>query len=48
MASFDQELTIAPVPSRPGRWSEHAKLYQQVKQTGLLDRRAATTPPGLA
>ncbi len=39
MASFDQELTIAPVPSRPGRWSEHAKLYQQVKQTGLLDRR---------
>ena len=39
MASFDQELTIAPVPSRPGRWSERAKLYQQVKRTGLLDRR---------
>jgi hypothetical protein len=48
MASFDQELTIAPVPSRPGRWSEHAKLYQQVKRTVCWTGDAATTPPGSA
>jgi fatty acid desaturase len=39
MASFCQQSTARPAPSRTGRWSEFTQLSRQVKQAGLLDRR---------
>ncbi len=40
MASLDRELTAGPLPPRARRWREYTQLSRQIKQAGLLDRRA--------